>query len=49
MAMSIILLAPNWGGMINGMTLSGAWRKLRTYRPILRFLVVSSVLWYVDL
>jgi cytochrome c oxidase cbb3-type subunit 1 len=41
MVMSIILLAPSWGGMINGMmTLSGAWDKLRT-DPILRFLVVS--------
>ncbi|WP_439888722.1 cytochrome-c oxidase, cbb3-type subunit I [Pseudomonas sp. MBLB4123] len=41
MAMSIILLAPSWGGMINGMmSLSGAWHKLRT-DPILRFLVVS--------
>ncbi|MGL4315633.1 MAG: cytochrome-c oxidase, cbb3-type subunit I [Pseudomonas sp.] len=41
MAMSLILLAPSWGGMINGMmSLSGAWHKLRT-DPILRFLVVS--------
>lgn len=41
MAMSIILLAPSWGGMINGMmTLSGAWHKLRT-DPVLKFLVVS--------
>jgi cytochrome c oxidase cbb3-type subunit 1 len=41
MAMSVILLAPSWGGMINGMmSLSGAWHKLRT-DPILRFLVVS--------
>ena len=41
MGMSLILLAPSWGGMINGMmTLSGAWHKLRT-DPILRFLVVS--------
>ncbi len=41
MAMSIILLAPSWGGMINGlMTLSGAWHRLR-FDPILRFLVVS--------
>jgi len=41
MVMSLILLAPSWGGMINGiMTLSGAWQKLRT-DPILRFLVVS--------
>ncbi|MEH6590870.1 MAG: cytochrome-c oxidase, cbb3-type subunit I [Halioglobus sp.] len=41
MVMSIILLAPSWGGMINGMmTLSGAWDKLRT-DPILRFMVVS--------
>ena len=41
MVMSLILLAPSWGGMINGMmTLSGAWDKLRT-DPILRFLIVS--------
>jgi len=41
MAFSIILLAPSWGGMINGiMTLSGAWQKLRT-DPILKFLIVS--------
>ncbi|MCF7555666.1 cytochrome-c oxidase, cbb3-type subunit I [Pseudomonas petrae] len=41
MVMSIILLVPSWGGMINGMmTLSGAWHKLRT-DPILRFLVLS--------
>ncbi len=41
MVFSIVLLAPSWGGMINGMmTLSGAWHKLRT-DPILRFLVVS--------
>ena len=41
MVMSVILLAPSWGGMINGMmTLSGAWHKLRS-DPILRFLVVS--------
>lgn len=41
MAFSIILLAPSWGGMINGvMTLSGAWHKLRT-DPIIRFLIVA--------
>lgn len=41
MIMSLILIAPSWGGMINGiMTLSGAWEKLRT-DPVLRFLVVS--------
>ena len=41
MVMSLILLAPSWGGMINGiMTLAGAWEKLRT-DPILKFLVVS--------
>ena len=41
MIMSLILLAPSWGGMINGiMTLSGAWYKLRT-DPILRFLIVA--------
>ncbi len=41
MLFSLILLAPSWGGMINGiMTLSGAWHKLRD-DPILRFLIVS--------
>jgi cytochrome c oxidase cbb3-type subunit 1 len=41
MVMSLVLLAPSWGGMINGiMTLSGAWDKLRT-DPVLKFLVVS--------
>jgi cytochrome c oxidase cbb3-type subunit 1 len=41
MIMSLLLLAPSWGGMINGiMTLSGAWEKLRT-DPVLRFLIVS--------
>ena len=41
MVFSLILLAPSWGGAINGiMTLSGAWHKLRD-DPILRFLIVS--------
>ena len=41
MVFSLILLAPSWVGMINGiMTLSGAWHKLRD-DPILRFLIVS--------
>jgi cytochrome c oxidase cbb3-type subunit 1 len=41
MAFSLILLAPSWGGMINGiMTLSGAWHKLRD-DPILKFLITS--------
>jgi cytochrome c oxidase cbb3-type subunit 1 len=41
MLFSLILLAPSWGGMINGMmTLSGAWDKLRT-DPVLRFMIVS--------
>jgi cytochrome c oxidase cbb3-type subunit 1 len=41
MIFSLILLAPSWGGMINGvMTLSGAWHKLRT-DPILKFLITS--------
>jgi cytochrome c oxidase cbb3-type subunit I len=41
MVFSLVLLAPSWGGMINGiMTLSGAWHKLRT-DPVLKFLVVS--------
>ena len=41
MLFSLILLAPSWGGMINGvMTLSGAWHKLRD-DPILKFLITS--------
>jgi len=41
MVFSLMLIAPSWGGMINGiMTLSGAWHKLRT-DPILKFLIVS--------
>jgi cytochrome c oxidase cbb3-type subunit 1 len=41
MVFSLILLAPSWGGMINGiMTLSGAWEKLRD-DPIIRFMVVA--------
>lgn len=41
MVFSLILFAPSWGGMINGvMTLSGSWDKLRT-DPIIRFLIVA--------
>jgi len=41
MVFSLILLAPSWGGMVNGiMTLSGAWHKLRS-DPILKFLVTA--------
>ena len=41
MVFSLILLAPSWGGALNGMlTLSGVWHKLRT-DPILKFLVVA--------
>ena len=41
MVFSLILLAPSWGGMINGvMTLSGAWHKLRE-DPIIRFMIVA--------
>ena len=41
MLFSLILLAPSWGGMINGiMTLQGAWHKLRD-DPILKFLITS--------
>ncbi len=41
MIFSLILLAPSWGGMINGiMTMSGAWDKLRD-DPILKFLITS--------
>ena len=41
MIFSLMLIAPSWGGMINGiMTLSGAWHKLRT-DPILKFLITA--------
>jgi cytochrome c oxidase cbb3-type subunit 1 len=41
MVFSLILLAPSWGGMINGlMTMSGAWHRLRS-DPIMKFLVVA--------
>lgn len=41
MVFSLVLLAPSWGGMINGMmTMSGAWHKLRN-DPILKFLITS--------
>lgn len=40
MVFSLMLLAPSWGGMINGiMTFSGAWDKLKT-DPISRFFIV---------
>jgi len=39
--MSLILLAPSWATMINGvMTVSGAWRNLRT-DPGLKFIVLA--------
>ncbi len=41
MVFSIVLLAPSWGGMLNGLlTLRGAWDRLRT-DPILKFFVVG--------
>jgi len=41
MVFSLILLAPSWGGMINGMmTMAGAWHKLRQ-DPILQFMIVA--------
>ncbi len=41
MVFSLVLLAPSWGGAINGvLTLSGVWHKLRS-DPILKFLIVS--------
>ncbi len=41
MVFSIILLAPSWGGMINGLlTLRGAWDRVRT-DPVLKFFVVA--------
>jgi cytochrome c oxidase cbb3-type subunit I/II len=41
MVFSIMLIAPSWGGMINGLlTLRGAWDRVRT-DPILKFMVVA--------
>jgi cytochrome c oxidase cbb3-type subunit I/II len=41
MVFSIMLLAPSWGGMINGLlTLRGAWDKVRT-DPVLKFFVAA--------
>ena len=38
---SIMLLAPSWGGMINGLlTLRGVWDKVRV-EPVLKFFVVA--------
>jgi cytochrome c oxidase cbb3-type subunit I/II len=38
---SIMLIAPSWGGMINGLlTLRGAWDKVRK-EPMLKFMVVA--------
>ena len=40
-AFSIMLIAPSWGGMINGLlTLRGVWDKVRT-EPVLKFFVVA--------
>lgn len=41
MVFSVMLWAPSWGGMINGLlTLRGAWHLLRT-DPIIKFLVTA--------
>ncbi|MDE2274802.1 MAG: cbb3-type cytochrome c oxidase subunit I, partial [Burkholderiales bacterium] len=41
MVFSLVLLAPSWGGMINGLlTLRGAWNRVRT-EPILKFFVAG--------
>ncbi len=41
MVFSLILLAPSWGGAMNGiLTLTGVWHKLRT-DPILKFMIVA--------
>jgi len=38
---SIMLIAPSWGGMLNGLfTLRGAWDKVKE-EPVLKFLVVA--------
>jgi len=38
---SIMLIAPSWGGMVNGLlTMRGAWDRVRT-DPVLKFMVVA--------
>jgi cytochrome c oxidase cbb3-type subunit I/II len=45
MVFSLMLWAPSWGGMINGLlTLRGAWHLLRT-DPIIKFFVVAVTLY----
>lgn len=42
-AFSIMLIAPSWGGMLNGLlTLRGAWNKVRD-EPVLKFFVVATI------
>ncbi|HTI99096.1 MAG TPA: cytochrome-c oxidase, cbb3-type subunit I [Dongiaceae bacterium] len=41
MVFSVMLVAPSWGGMLNGLlTLRGAWDKVRT-EPMLKFMIVA--------
>ena len=41
MLFSVMLIAPSWGGMINGLlTLRGAWQKVAT-EPVLKFFVLA--------
>ncbi len=41
MVFSLALLAPSWGGMINGLlTMRGEWHRVRT-EPVLKFFVLS--------
>lgn len=41
MVFSLMLIAPSWGGMLNGLlTLRGAWDKVRD-EPVLKFMVVA--------
>lgn len=41
MVFSLMLIAPSWGGMLNGLlTLRGAWNKLQE-EPMLKFMVVA--------
>jgi cytochrome c oxidase cbb3-type subunit I/II len=41
MIFSVMLWAPSWGGMLNGLlTLRGAWHKLRT-DPVVKFLIAG--------
>jgi cytochrome c oxidase cbb3-type subunit I/II len=46
MVFSLMLIAPSWGGMLNGLlTLRGAWHRVRTDAVLKFFVVLPSTAW----